>query len=285
MPENMKQLTSDLTPDQRQPRLPRARGCLRLGFTAGGGRTRLAELFMSGSSKAILPTAHGTEPHLVMLNTAGGLTGGDAFEVDLRLDDGAHVTAATQTAERAYRSTGAAARIEVSLRLGAGACLHWLAQETILFEGAHLRRRLTVDMAPDATALIVEPVILGRAAMGETPQALHFRDSWRVHRDGHLAHAEETRIIPPLSDLRRGAAGLGDDRAFATMIYLGADAGDRLDPLRAALGPLPLRVAASAWQGKLAVRMAAPGGQALRAALLALIPLFRGTPMPRVWTM
>lgn len=285
MPQDMKQLTPDLAPDQGQPGLPRARGCLRLGFTRREGRTRLAELFMSGSSKAILPTMHGAEPHLVMLNTAGGLTGGDAFEVDLRLDDGAHVTAASQTAERAYRSTGPAARVDVSLHLGAGACLHWLAQETILFEGAHLRRRLTLDMAPDATALIVEPVILGRAAMGETPQALRFRDSWRLRRDGHLAHAEETRIAPPLSALRRGAAGLGEDRAFATMIYLGADAGDRLDPLRAALVPLPLRVAASAWQGKLVVRMAAPGGQALRAALLALIPLFRGTPMPRVWTM
>jgi len=140
-------------------------------------------------------------------------------------------------------------------------------------------------MASDATALIVEPVILGRAAMGETPEAVQFRDSWRLRRDGQLAHAEATRITPPLAALRQGAAGLGDNRAFATMIYLGPDAADRLEALRTALAPLPLRAAASAWHGKLAVRLAAPGGQALRAALLALIPLFRSTPLPRVWTM
>ncbi len=219
------------------------------------------------------------------LNTAGGLTGGDAFDIQLQLDAGAQLTAATQTAERAYRSTGTPARMEISLKLDAGACLHWLAQETILFEGSHLRRRLTLDMAPDATALIVEPVILGRAAMGETPEALHFRDSWRLRRDGQLAHAEETRIIPPLAALREGSAGLGENRAFATMIYLGPDAEDRLEPLRAACATLPLRAAASAWHGKLVVRLAAPGGQPLRNALLALIPLFRSSPLPRVWTM
>ena len=85
----------------------RSRGELRLRFTARAGRTRMAEAFQSGCLRARMPTPHGgAVPCAVVLNTSGGLTGGDRLVQSVRWDEGAAATVATQAAEKTYRSLG-----------------------------------------------------------------------------------------------------------------------------------------------------------------------------------
>ncbi|WP_112323202.1 urease accessory protein UreD [Oceanibium sediminis] len=262
----------------------RVNGHVRLGVGLRNGRTVLRELFQSGAAKAMLPKVHGQHPVAVLINTAGGLTGGDRLKVEVRAGAGATLTLATQTAERAYRAGQGRAEVEIRLSAGAGAHLDWLAQETILYEGAALSRRLAVDLAPGASALLVEPVVIGRAAMGEHPENLVFQDRWRITRAGRLIHAEAAGLHPPLGDLRTGA-GLGAARAFATMLYLGADA----DARAARLAGLPardgVRMAQSCWDGRLVLRFLADDPQAMRAGLVAAMTRLHGHPPPRVWTM
>src|SRR5690606_744261 len=118
------------------------------------------------------------------------------------------------------------------LTAGRGARLDWLPQETILFEGARLRRRLDVDLAEGATFCAVEAVLLGREAMGESAHSAVLRDDWRIRRNGRLIHAEATRLVGD-DPVNRGAlsllAGAG---AFATVLYIGEDAERRLEPIR-----------------------------------------------------
>ncbi|MHA3977211.1 urease accessory protein UreD [Halovulum sp. GXIMD14794] len=273
-------LTDSASPAAHQ----RARGQVRLGFVARDGYTRLADLFQQGSAKAMLPRAHAAEPQATLINTAGGLTGGDRFSWQVDLGAGARATLATQTAERVYRSASGAARVDVALRVGAGGHLDWLGQETILFEGGALDRRLVLDLEGDASALIVEPLVFGRAAMGEAPEHVTLTDRWSLRRDGRPLHEEATRIRPPMSDLR-GVAGLGVMRATATVIYAGLDAEDRLDRARRLLPDIGVHAAASAWGGRLVVRLMAPDAQPLRAALIHFLTGFRGATLPRVWTM
>ncbi|WP_246237311.1 urease accessory protein UreD [Halovulum dunhuangense] len=263
----------------------RARGAVRVGFFLDRGATRLCDLYQQGSAKAMLPRVYGTEPVAVLINTAGGLTGGDRFRYEATLGAGARATLATQTAERAYRAASDTARVDVALRVGPGARLDWLPQETILFEGSALSRRLDLDLEGDATALVLESVVLGRAAMGEMPAALNFRDDWRIRRDGRLIHAEALRLAPPLPSLRDSPAALGDARAMATAVYLGADAADRLESVRAWPATPGVRMGASAWDGRLVLRWLAPTAQPLRVALIDFLTRFRDTPPPRVWTM
>ncbi len=267
-----------------EPRLQKARGRVRIGFDVRHGRTRLADLYMDGSAKALLPRAHGTEPQAVIINTAGGLTGGDAFEYAVDLGPGARATVATQTAERAYRAASGAARIKTRLQLAPGACLHWLPQETILFEGSALARQVDVDVAPGASLLMVEPLVLGRAAMGETLDQISFSDHWCVRQSGALVHAEAARMEAPIRDLRTPAA-LGSARALATVLYVAPDAEDQLAAVRAFPGFEGVRHAASAWGGRLVIRYLADAAQPLRVALIDHLTRMRGAPMPRVWTM
>ena len=114
------------------------------------------------------------------------MTGGDGLTYALSLDQGAQAVATTHTAERAYASAGGAARVEVRLQLAAGASLDWRQQETIQFDRTALTRRTLADMAADArlpmpdcrcqtadtSLLMLEMLVLGRAALGEQVRTL-----------------------------------------------------------------------------------------------------------------
>ncbi|MDG4650025.1 urease accessory protein UreD [Roseibacterium sp. SDUM158017] len=261
------------------PRHQRVKGRAAVTFGEGG---RLSGLAQSGSAKAMLPKMHGRAPEVVFLNTAGGLTGGDWLDYAVELRGGTAV-ATTQTAERAYRSAGGSARVRTRLSLGPGATLHWLPQELILFEGASLERTLEVDMASDARFVMLETLVLGRAAMGETLARLRLRDRRRVTRAGRPVLIEGA-FLDDADLARAGAAGLDRAVAVASLSLLSGDAGDRLGAIRAALpGGDEVRAAASAWDGRLTVRFMARDAWPLRRAVARAVAALTGTPLPRVW--
>lgn len=263
--------------------LQRARGRAEVAVSRRGGQVRLDRLFQQGCCKALLPRRHGGPPEAVLINTSGGATGGDRLDYRLGAGDGATLVATTQAAERIYRSTGGAAEIGVGLDLGAGAVLDWLPQETILFDGARLDRRLVVEMAEDARLTALETVVLGRAAMGETLTGGALSDQWRIRRAGRLVHAEALRITP---GALAGTATLGGARALATLVHVAPEAEARRDAARALLADLAgVEAAASARDGVLVLRFLAADNAPLRAALIRFLMAFRAGPLPRVWSL
>ncbi|MTH58345.1 urease accessory protein UreD [Paracoccus litorisediminis] len=259
------------------PVLPRAQGTLRAGFAHSRGATRIARLHQAGSAKAMLPPAPGCE--MVLLNTSGGLTGGDRMQIAVTQDANTQLTVTTQTAERAYRSTTGRARVEARFEVADAAHLDLLPQETILFDRAALMRQQEIALIGSATCLWVETLILGRAAMGETVRTLDLTDRRRVTRDGHPVFIENLRL-DDAALAGDNPATLAGCRAFATLVLVAPDAADRLAPARAALGP---DGAASAFDGKLVARLMADDGWPLRQALMRLIRAVRPGPLPRVW--
>jgi urease accessory protein len=270
-------------PDAPTAAPQRARGRARLAVRREDGRTRLKTLFQEGSAKLRLPRDRSEAIEAVMINTGGGVTGGDRFDWSVEVGDGAVATVTTQACEKVYRAEAGHADITARLTVGAAARLDWLPQETILFDRSALSRRIEADMAADGRLLLVEAVILGRRAMGETVTFADFRDRWRVRRDGRLIFADDLRLtgdIPARTASRPLLAGAG---AFATLLLVAPDAEATLEPVRAALGSLG---GASAFDGKLVARIAAPDGLALRRALLPAIAALRGgLPLPSVWTL
>jgi urease accessory protein len=240
------------------------------------GATGLKRLREAHSAKARIPAG---SHEAILINTGGGLAGGDRFAFTITAEEDARLTVTSQAAERVYRSLGPAADVEVKLTAEAGATLMWLPQETILFDGAALTRRITADLAGDARFLAVESVILGREAMGETVRQARLHDRWRIRRNGTLIFADDIAFdgLPPAS-----AATLGEARAFATVVLVSPGAGDLLDKARALIGA---RGSASAWSGKLVARLAARDGFELRKSLIpALSLLADGAPLPKTWS-
>ena len=240
------------------------------------GDQGLRRMREAGAAKVRMP--HGSR-EAILINTGGGLAGGDTFDFEIAAEENSRLTITSQAAERVYRSLGPAATINVKLRAAAGATLAWLPQETILFDGAALSRCIETDLAPDARFLGVESVILGRAAMGETIRHARLRDRWRIRQGGKLVFADDLAFdgAPPAT-----RATLKGAKAFATMVLIADDAEMFLEPARKAIGGSG---GASAWSGKLIARLAAQDGFALRKALIpALTVLARGAALPKVWS-
>ena len=215
----------------------------------------------------------------ILINTGGGLAGGDRFTFTITAEENARLTITSQAAERVYRSLGPAADIEITLAARAGASLMWLPQETILFDGAALRRRITVELAEDAAFLAVESVILGREAMGETVRHARLHDRWRIRQNDRLIFADDVAFDGPPPE---SPATLGTARAFATVVLVSPRAEALIDKARAAIGG---RGSASAWSGKLVARLAARDGFELRKSLIpALTLLADRTHLPKTWS-
>ncbi|MGX1096782.1 urease accessory protein UreD [Amorphus sp. MBR-141] len=268
-----------------RPVLERAIGHVRLAVKAdAGGRTRIDRAFQEGSLKVRFPHTDSGRFEAVLLNTAGGLTDGDVFAADATAPAGTALTLTTQAAEKVYRAAGADARLDVRLALGADAALAWLPQETILYDGGRLARTLTIDMAGSARLIACEMLVLGRTAHGETVRAGALSDQWRIRRDGRLVYADAFRIDTDIVAAGRGGATLAGGRATASLLLAAADAGDRLDAVRALLDGFGLAAGASAWDGLLAVRAVADDAQRLRRAIAAVVDLLAGG-VPRVWSL
>ncbi|HEV7384158.1 MAG TPA: urease accessory protein UreD [Phenylobacterium sp.] len=264
------------------PPLQRAAGAGRIAVRAEGGATRLARLYQDGCAKIRLPTDHAARGlEAVLINTSGGLTGGDRMSWRVDAEAGATLTLTTQACEKVYRARDGRAEVGVTLNAAAGARIDWLPQETILFDGAALSRTLEAELAADACLLAVEAVVLGRTAMGETVRRGALRDRWRIRREGRLVFADDLRFDGPVAEVAALAPTLAGGKAFASLLLVAEDAARFLAPLRQAIGPAG---GASAFAGKLFARIVAPDGLGLRRALLPAIAALRGgEPAPRVW--
>ncbi|MBE9639475.1 urease accessory protein UreD [Salipiger mangrovisoli] len=259
----------------------RARGRARLAARRRGAASVIGDLHMSGSSKLLFP--RGLDAlQAVYLNSSGGVTGGDAFEIAATAREGAHLALTTQAAERVYRALpGETGRVETRLQLEAGARLDWLPQETILFDGAALDRKLSVEMAPDARLLLCEPLIFGRAAMGESVTDLRHADRIDIMRDGRWIWADRLRLRGDAAAHLADPAVADGARAMATVVLAAPGAAAQVDPLRemlpesggvSALGP-----------DLLVLRMLAIDGFELRRHLCPILRRLSGAELPRPW--
>lgn len=268
-----------------RPALQRARGHGHVGTQQRDNTTRLATLFQEGCAKIRLPNTHSTALEAVLINTAGGLTGGDHTRWSAELAAGGHMVLTTQACERIYRSIGGPACVETRLTVGAGGHLDWLPQETILFAASQLDRRIDIDLGEAASLTAIEAILLGRDAMGEAAMDARLRDNWRIRRNGRLIHAEATRLDGTLAE-RNGLSLLAGCRAFASVLHV-APSPERCAATLARLRPLlpqDGRIAASANGERLVIRALAQTGLALRRLVVPILSELTGAgSLPRLW--
>jgi urease accessory protein len=266
------------------PRLERARGLARIGIRGEDGRSRLDQLYQSGSAKVRLPRVGIGEPlQAILINTAGGITGGDELAYDVAVGEGATAVVSTQAAERIYRRATSTAAVETTISVGAGGQLDWLPQETILFDRSGLTRRLAANVHETGRLLAVEAVVLGRTAMGEAVREASLNDVWRIRRGERLVFADCIRMDGDTRAIMSGRATGNGATAYATVVLIAPDAASALYRARAALSESAGEAGATAWNGLLVARLLATSGQALRNDLVRIVETLRGAAMPRVW--
>ncbi|MCT4558648.1 MAG: urease accessory protein UreD [Pelagimonas sp.] len=271
------------SPSVPQPAI-RARGVAKLAVRADGSRSRLSGLHQSGALKCLFPRTRGGAVEAVLINTSGGVTGGDHFTTEARIEPNANLTLTTQTCERAYRALpGAPGRVETKITVADKARLNWVPQETILFQQCDLARDLHITLAKGASALVVEPLIFGRRAMGETLTQAALRDRITVTRGGAPVYMDRITMQGDLErQLDRPGVAAGA-RALASLIYIAPDAEARLASIRSLLPPTA--GASLIGDDLLVTRVLATDGYELRQSLIPLLTLLMPDGLPRCWTL
>jgi len=262
----------------------RAVGCVALEVAAASaGVTRRARVREEGSLRVRCPGPPAAELEAVIVNTAGGVAGGDRFALDVNVSSGAQLVVTTAAAEKIYRTLEPAATIEVRLAVGAGGSLAWLPQETILFDRSRLTRSIEIDLAADARLLLAEAIVFGRSGMGERVAESTLFDRWRVRRDGSLVHAEALWLDGNIADKLRAPAIANGGIALATVLVSPGD--DTVAAVVRALGERYRgEVGVSAWNGLALVRLCAGDGAVLRHDLVEVLTALRGATLPRLWS-
>lgn len=260
----------------------RAIGRIALTVQARAGTTRRWRLREEGALRLRCPGPAAAELEAIVVNTAGGVAGGDRFMLDVTVGPGARLVVTTAAAEKIYRTLAPDATIGVRLAVGAAAALAWLPQETILFDRARLARTIDIDLAEDARLLLAEAIVFGRSGMGEAVADGALLDRWRLRRGGRLVHAEAMRLEGAVAAKLRQRAVAAGGTAAATVLVVPADEGTAAS-VRALDDRLRGEVGVSAWNGFAVVRLCAADGAALRHDLIAVLTALRGVALPRLW--
>ena len=270
--------------------LQRADGALRIVMTAANDATHPKDIFQRSPLRVLFPKFDRRRmEQAVLINTAGGIAGGDRLEYGVTTLANARITVSTQAAEKVYRAISDNAHITTKLQAFESSRVAWLPQETIVFNDARLKRQTEVEVHSGAELLAAEWLVLGRTAHGENVVRGNIVDSWRVKRDGRLIWADTFRLTDEVFPELGRSALLSKYRAIGTFIYFNSTPEAQLECSRQILCSLSCRGAATLVGGVVLVRLAAKTGLELRIAARTFLQHFGArlgpTPLevPKMW--
>ncbi|MBN8982680.1 MAG: urease accessory protein UreD [Rhizobiales bacterium] len=260
----------------------RARGAVAFDVHVQDGMTRRRELHESGSLRVRFPSPEQQGLSAVFINTAGGVAGGDIFNIDIATGEGARLTATTAAAEKIYRSHGPDSQINVTLKADANSHISWLPQETILFDQVCAVRRFDIDLHETATLLLSEIVVFGRTAMNETVARGSFTDRWRLRRGGKLIFADTVKLDGDFAGKLASRAVANGGVAIGTALVVPGDE-SLVEKIRDVSSNFSSEFGISAWNGFALVRLCGSDAARLRADMIAVLACISPAGLPRLW--
>jgi urease accessory protein len=270
--------TNSPTVRERNPSdrdLQRAEGSGRIVLSGSEKGTRIVDVFQRSPIRIMFPRAYGGAiEEAVLVNTAGGIAGGDRLECGVTALANASIAVTSQAAEKVYRALSEPARITTKLKACEAAKLAWLPQETIVFNSGRLSRETEIELSSGAELLALEWLVLGRAAHGEEMVGGHITDSWRVKKDSRLIWADSFRVTDEMFPHLHRKALLSNYKAVGTLIYFGPCLDTRLEFLRDIASSLGCHCAVTSVGGLIIVRFATEVSSDLRHALRSFLEQF-----------
>ena len=261
-----------ITENSSDKDLQRAEGACRIVVAGDGKSTRIVDLYQQSPVRVLFPRT-GCERSLeaVLVNTSGGVAGGDRLQLNVTALPGASIAVTTQAAERIYGALDENAQITTHLNVGDTAKLAWLPQETIVFNHARVRRRTEIEISSGSELLALECLVLGRIARGEKLSAGAIIDTWQVRKDRRLRWCDTFRVTDEVFSHLSRKALLQDSTALATLLYFGPHLDEWLQLIRNQSVSFDCQCAATLVGGLLVARLAAKSSLELKASLRNLL--------------
>lgn len=165
--------------------------------------------------------------HSVMLHTAGGIVGGDRLSFKVQLESNAQALLTTAAATKVYRSNGLEAQQSTRIQIASGACLEWLPQEAIVFDGARFRQQTKVELAAGATWLGWDIIRLGRSARGERFLSGEWRSRTEVWQAGRLIWIDP-QFVQGGGEMLEHLHGLAGFPVIGSLVLIGQTISDQM---------------------------------------------------------
>lgn len=195
-----------------------------VALTQGTGRTRVARCRQQGPlylQRAFYPEHDGT-CHLYLLHPPGGTVQGDSLHVHLTSMPGVRALVTTPAAAKVYRTPLQGSEQVSRVDVADGACVEWLPQEAIVFNGARASNTLRFDLAEHARLIAWDITCLGRPAAGEAFDDGLFESAIELRIGGELQWIERTSIPgAATSAFMRSRWGLGGCQVTGTLLAYG----------------------------------------------------------------
>jgi len=264
---------------------------LEVGVAMRGGASVAVHRRHSGPlrlQKPLYPEGPGVT-HLLVVHPPAGIAGGDRLEIDIDVGAEAHALVTTPGATKWYRSDGARAHQDVDLAVARGACLEWLPQESIVFDGADIDASTRIACERGATCIGWDIVVLGRLASGERFERGAIRQDLTLSCDGRTLWRERARLGG--GDAMLGSPVGWNGHAVAGVLWAwGATLPDRdLELCRGATMARPDAGITVLGDGLVVARALSDSAESVRALFHELWTIIRPAmtarraTMPRIW--
>jgi urease accessory protein len=155
--------------------------------------------------------------HVYIIHPPGGVVGGDTLSIDVTNNKQSHALITTPAANKFYRSVGPLARLNQHLTVKAHACLEWLPQETILFDGSAVHGVTRIDLHDNSRFIGWDIICLGRPASGESFTHGLFRQRLELYKQDQPLLIERA-LLQGGHAMLHAAWGLQSFTVTATMI-------------------------------------------------------------------
>ena len=264
-------------------KLQRAFGNVSLSVATDAlGNTKLSDLRQEGSMRAVFPRSTNNNLEAVIVNTAGGITSGDYFSTYAKVAKGANLTITTQAAERIYSAfDNESGKINNKLSVEENAQLYWLPQETILFDGSKLERKLNIELFDTSKVLFVEPIVFGRLASGEELGSCFFKDNVSINCNGEPIYIDGIKMNGNITKILKNKSISNNNKAMANIVLYDANSIEILNKIRKLL---PSTAGASLINNHLLlIRILSPDSYELRKKLLPILSLLTDNAVPKNW--
>ncbi len=191
-------LVNSSEPAQSQSGLKRWQACLNLAFAEKNARSYLAKNLHVGPlvlQKTLHPEGEAV-CHGVIIHPPGGVAGGDALTLNVDVAPNAHALLTTPGAGKWYKANGRQASQHLQFNVQNNACLEWLPQESILFDGAQVKFSAEISLTEDASYAAWEILCFGRQAQQERWQTGSLHQNLTIRRDDMLIWNERNSLKP-----------------------------------------------------------------------------------------
>jgi len=145
--------------------------------------------------------------HVYILHPPGGVVGGDKLNISVKAEANSHALLTTPAAGKYYRSEDLWANQSVEIEVANDAVVEWLPQETIVYEGAHLKNSMNVTLAENSSFIGWELFTLGRPACDERFDFGAVDLNWRIACNNKPLLIERLRLNSEAFAARWGLQG------------------------------------------------------------------------------